>query len=650
MKFDSLNLHADILRGVADAGFERCTPIQEQALPECLAGKDLIAQSQTGTGKTAVFVLAIYNRLSTNGGPSSKPKALVMVPTRELAVQVEQDAKKLGRHLPFRSIAVYGGVEYDKQISALKNGVDLVVATPGRMIDLYKSKALSLDEIDTFVIDEADRMFDMGFAPDITYIASRLPKDKPRQTMLFSATIDSNVERLASRYMKPETVRIEIEPEQVTVDAIDQKVVYVSNEEKLPVLMGILKRPDAERVIIFTNMKRTAEMLEWKLKGNGLPAKALTGDMTQSKRQKVIDGMKSGAIKMLVATDVAARGLHIEGVTHVINYDLPEEAANYVHRVGRTARAGKTGKAYSLVCESYALNLPEIEKYIERKIESEWIDEAEMVKDASGRYERERKPRAGAGGAKSGRHKAAGKPAGDAGRRAPARAPEKEKDKAVERTAGDAERIERRRTPEKDKLDERPGRILRPERPRRQRPPLPPLIETRGVEETETPAAVESAPVSEGAEGKEAPSVRPRRRRRRRRGGAGKGPEAGQQAVAVSPEAAPQAGGVVEPPERRGPDKRRRRRPTRGRGEKPQAAEGRLDYYKQKYGEEFKGEAPSKVSEKLQEKIDRHLNPSERSATPKPPKPVVAQPPKAPVEEKSGGLLKKFLGVFKKKA
>ncbi len=635
MKFDSLNLHADILRGVADAGFERCTPIQEQALPECLAGKDLIAQSQTGTGKTAVFVLAIYNRLSTNGGPSSKPKALVMVPTRELAVQVEQDAKKLGRHLPFRSIAVYGGVEYDKQISALKNGVDLVVATPGRMIDLYKSKALSLDDIDTFVIDEADRMFDMGFAPDITYIASRLPKDKPRQTMLFSATIDSNVERLASRYMKPETVRIEIEPEQVTVDAIDQKVIYVSNEEKLPVLMGLLKRPEAERVIIFTNMKRTAEMLEWKLKGNGLPAKALTGDMTQSKRQKVIDGMKSGAIKMLVATDVAARGLHIEGVTHVINYDLPEEAANYVHRVGRTARAGKTGKAYSLVCESYALNLPEIEKYIERKIESEWIDEAEMVKDASGRYERERKPRAGAGGAKSGRHKAVAKPAGDAGRRAPARA--SEKDKPVERTAGDAERIERRRTPEKDKLDERPGRILRPERPRRQRP----RIEARGVEETETPTGVESAVA---AEGKEAPSARPRRRRRRRRGGAGKGPEAGQQAA--QPEAAPQAGGVVEPPERRGPDKRRRRRPPRGRGEKPQAAEGRLDYYKQKYGEEFKGEAPAKVSEKLQEKIDRHLNPVERSA----PKPVVAPPPKAPVEEKSGGLLKKFLGVFKKKA
>ncbi|MBI5643863.1 MAG: DEAD/DEAH box helicase [Deltaproteobacteria bacterium] len=387
MKFDSLGLTPEILKGIIDTGFEHCTPIQEQSLPDCLAGKDVIAQSQTGSGKTAVFLISIFSRVLAEGpNTSGKPKALVMVPTRELATQVIDDSTKLARHIPFRSVAIYGGVEYDKQIHALKNGVDLVAATPGRMIDLYKSKALSLDSIEIFVIDEADRMFDMGFAPDIMYIASRLPKKKPRQTMLFSATIDSNVRRLASRYMNPDPVIIEIEPEQVTVNSIDQKVIYVSNEEKLPALLALLKRAEVERSIIFTNMKRTAEMLGWKLAGNGLPAKVLTGDLSQERRQRIIEGMKSGKIKTLVATDVAARGLHIEDISHVINYDLPDDAANYVHRIGRTARAGKSGKAYSLVCEDHVLNLPDIEKYIERKLESEWIEDSEFVKDVAPHY------------------------------------------------------------------------------------------------------------------------------------------------------------------------------------------------------------------------------------------------------------------------
>src|SRR3989337_64378 len=375
-------MHPDILQGVKDAGFEECTPIQEQSLPECLAGKDVIAQSQTGTGKTAVFLLTVFNKVMASGpDPSGKPKALVMVPTRELCTQIIDDAAKLGKHLPIRSVAVYGGVEYGAQTGALKTGVDLVVATPGRMIDLYKSKSLSLDGIEIFIIDEADRMFDMGFAPDIMYIAGKLPKKAPRQTMLFSATIDSTVRRLAARYMKPDPVMIEIEPEQVTVSAIDQKIIYVSNEEKVRVLLTLLKRQAVERAIIFTNMKITAERL-----GKGLKARVLTGDVTQEKRQKIIDGMKAGTLNILVATDVAARGLHIEDVTHVINYDLPDDAANYVHRIGRTARAGKSGKAYSLVCEDHVLNLPEIEKYIERKLESEWIEDSELVKDIAPAY------------------------------------------------------------------------------------------------------------------------------------------------------------------------------------------------------------------------------------------------------------------------
>ncbi|MFQ5737246.1 MAG: DEAD/DEAH box helicase [Thermodesulfobacteriota bacterium] len=669
MKFDSLDLQADILKGVADAGFEKCTPIQEQSLPECLAGKDIIAQSQTGTGKTAVFVLTIFNRLMASG-PSQKPRALVMVPTRELAVQVEQDARKLGAHLPLKTLTVYGGVDYDKQTSVLKTGVDLVVATPGRMIDLYKSKYLSLDDIEMFVIDEADRMFDMGFAPDITYIASRLLKDKPRQTMLFSATIDSNVERLASRYMKPDIMRVEIEPEQVTVDTIDQKVIYVSNEEKLPMLLSLLKRPDASTVIIFTNMKRTAEMLEWKLQGNGFQAKALTGDMTQAKRQKVIEGMKAGKVHILVATDVAARGLHIEGVTHVINYDLPEEAANYVHRVGRTARAGKTGKAYSLVCESYAFNLPEIEKYIERKIESEWIEDAEMVKDVAGRYYG--KPRGGARGVRSGKPegrsggrpggrsasrpasrstgkpaarsaaKSGGRPGGGRGAKPAATPPGKSDEEPVTMLSlGPEARKGRPRSVEKDRegKPERPGRIVRPERVRKPRPA--PAI----ISEDVSASAPSFAPAGEAGEG----APRRRRRRRRRpssaRGAAGK--EAGtQEARPEQPQGAQRKAEGLESPERRGP--RRRRRPPRGRGAQTGATQGRPEQQGKKAGEDLRGgagrgRAPQRATEKTREKIDSHQAPAERKAS-------NPQPAAAPRTQGRGGFLKKFFGVFKKKA
>ena len=390
MKFERLNLHKDLLRGITKAGFKRCTPVQEQSLPESLGGKDIITQAQTGTGKTAVYLLTIFNKLLSGRKESGKPRALIMVPTRELSLQVDQDAKTLGKFLPFRSLAVYGGVGYAKQESELSSGVDIIAATPGRMIDLYKSKTLSLDSIDQFVIDEADRMFDMGFIPDIRYIAGHLPKKRSRQTMLFSATIDNRVIRLASRYMKPDPVLVEIEPEQITVDLINQKLIYVSNEEKLPVLMGLLKKPEFERVLIFTNMKRTAERLGWKLVGNGFPAEVITGDVAQSKRQQIIERMKLGKVKILVATEVAARGLHIEDVSHVINYDLPNDAANYVHRIGRTARAGKTGIAYSLVCEDHALNLPKIESFIDCKIKKEWLEESEMVQDMAGSYKKER--------------------------------------------------------------------------------------------------------------------------------------------------------------------------------------------------------------------------------------------------------------------
>ena len=387
MKFNTLELDEKILKGIDDAGFVRCTPIQEQALPECLSGKDMIAQSQTGSGKTAVFLLTIYSRLLKKGpSESGRPRALVMAPTRELALQIDTDAKIIGKHIDLKSIAVYGGVDYDKQKRAFEGGVDVIFATPGRLIDLYKSKVIDLSEIEVFVIDEADRMFDIGFAPDIRYIAGKVPKSKDRQMLLFSATIDDNVSRLANQFMRPDYATVEIEPEQVTVDTIDQKVIYVSNDEKFQSLMAILRREEVERVIIFTNMKRTTEYLEWKLKGNGFNANALTGDMTQSKRQSTINRMKSGKGSILVATDVVARGVHIDDVTHVINYDLPEDAANYVHRIGRTARAGKSGVAYSLACEDHVLNLPEIEGYIEHKLDKEWIEPEELPEDRAGSF------------------------------------------------------------------------------------------------------------------------------------------------------------------------------------------------------------------------------------------------------------------------
>ncbi len=403
MKFDILNIDEKILKAIHGMGFERCTPVQEQSLPDSLAGMDIISQSQTGTGKTAVFLITALNRLITDDLKDGRdPRALILVPTRELATQVKKEADKLGGHLPLSSVAIYGGVDYDKQINPLREGVDIIVATPGRLMDLYKSKAFSLKAIEMFIIDEADRMFDMGFAPDVRYIAGRLPKDKERQTLLFSATIDYNVKSLASRFMKPDPVLVEIEPESVTVDAIDQKVLYVSNEEKLGVLMGLLKRPDSVRTIIFTNMKRTAEMLEWKLKENGFEASVLTGDVSQSKRERIMASMKAGKVNTLIATDVAARGVHIDDVTHVINYDLPDDPANYVHRIGRTARAGKSGKAYSLGCEDSVFNLPAIEEYIERKIDKEWMEEDEIITDKAGRYRRSR-PRTADQVKKSGR-------------------------------------------------------------------------------------------------------------------------------------------------------------------------------------------------------------------------------------------------------
>ncbi|MBI3794103.1 MAG: DEAD/DEAH box helicase [Nitrospinae bacterium] len=396
MKFESLNLDPKLFNAITDMGYERCTPVQEQALPESLAGNDIAVQAQTGTGKTAVFLVTALQRMIAANDEGGSLRAIVLVPTRELAVQVEQQAVDLCKYLHYRSIAIYGGVGYDEQERALSSGAEIIVATPGRLIDFIKSGKVKLGSLGFFIIDEADRMFDMGFMEDVKYILKFAPPKEKRQTIIVSATLDDRIRHLAYQYMR-EATEIEIEPDQITVDKVEQRLFHVSMEEKFPVLLTLLKREQFQRVIIFVNMKRTAEELGFRLSGNGIEAEVLTGDIDQKKRLRIIDKMKEGKVGILVATDVAARGLHIDEVSHVINFDLPADAANYVHRIGRTARAGASGVAYTLACEDLVANLPPIERYIDMKIKVETID-FELEKDASGPYRRGRRPRPGEGG------------------------------------------------------------------------------------------------------------------------------------------------------------------------------------------------------------------------------------------------------------
>jgi ATP-dependent RNA helicase RhlB len=366
MEFKELNLHPDLQRGIAEAGYVTCMPVQEQVLVNAFNGQDLYVQSQTGTGKTAAFLVVIFQRLLTEELLNGK-KAIIMVPTRELAVQVEEEAKVLGRYLPFKIGSFYGGVGYTQQVQTLRENAQILVGTPGRVLDLNKSGRMNLMDIAFLVLDEADRMFDMGFYPDLRKLIKVVPPADRRQTMLFSATLNAWVKNLAWEYTK-NPFEIEIEPETVTVDEVDQFLYHVPSEDKMRLLLGILKREKPESAIIFCNTKRYTEIVAKRLQMNGYECEFIIGDLPQSKRLAIIDDVKAGKIHYLVATDVAARGLDIEGLAMVLNYDLPVESENYVHRIGRTARAGKTGKAITLASEQDVYELPDIEKYIGKKI------------------------------------------------------------------------------------------------------------------------------------------------------------------------------------------------------------------------------------------------------------------------------------------
>jgi ATP-dependent RNA helicase RhlB len=363
--FASLDLLPQVQAGLANAGFTYCTPIQALTLPPALAGRDVAGQAQTGTGKTAAFLLVIFQRLlaSAPTGSGSNPRALVLAPTRELALQIHKDALLLGGETGLRFALAYGGIDYEKQRSALVQGVDVLIGTPGRIIDYFKQHVFNLKHIEVMVLDEADRMFDLGFIKDIRYVLRRLPPREQRQSLMFSATLGQRVLELAYEHMN-EPDLLKVATGNVTADNVRQTVYYPANPEKLPLLVTILRGIDDGRVMVFTNTRAATDLVTRTLNANGIHAAAMSGQVPQKKRQALLKGFHDGEIPVLVATDVAARGLHIPDVSHVINFDLPQDAEDYVHRIGRTARLGARGEAISFACENYAFHLPEIEDYI----------------------------------------------------------------------------------------------------------------------------------------------------------------------------------------------------------------------------------------------------------------------------------------------
>jgi ATP-dependent RNA helicase RhlB len=361
--------------GIAEAGFVFATPIQAKTLPIALAGRDVAGQAQTGTGKTAAFLITIFARLLQKPARGAVgPRSLIVAPTRELVAQIRADAEVLGRHTGLATLAVFGGMDYRLQREAVKRVPDVLVGTPGRLLDYEQQGAVSFRHVEILVIDEADRMFDMGFIRDLRRILRRCPPYHRRQTMLFSATLSIRVMELAYEHTN-NAEKVEIEPERVLAHGITEVLYHVSSTEKFRLLLGLLEKEGGQRVLIFVNRRTTAADLVRGLSANGYPTRALAGNVPQERRLKMLEEFKDGRLAVLVATDVASRGLHIEGVSHVINYDLPEDSEDYVHRIGRTGRAGALGTAVSFACDDYVFSLDAIEKRIGRKIPVEWPSE-----------------------------------------------------------------------------------------------------------------------------------------------------------------------------------------------------------------------------------------------------------------------------------
>jgi ATP-dependent RNA helicase RhlB len=396
-RFKDFDIRPELIKGLDEAGFEFCTPIQEQSIPISLTGKDVAGEAQTGTGKTAAFMVACINYLLTNPAhekhQKNQPRALILAPTRELAIQIHKDALLIGKYTGLKLGLAYGGTDYDKQRNILHDGVDILIGTPGRTIDFFKQKVFNLKSCDVVVLDEADRMFDLGFIDDMRYLLNRCPEPSKRLSMLFSATLTHRINELAYVHMDdPAEVRIKSETK--TADKIEQCIYYPANEEKIPLLIGLMEKLKPTRSIVFINTKRVADKVYAWLEGNDYKSALLSGDVPQKKRETLLKKFQNGEFSTLVATDVAARGLHIPEVSHVFNFDLPQSGEDYVHRIGRTARAGASGFAISFACEDYAHYIMDIEEYIDQKIGKETVSGELLIKPKPP-IKMERRPRPG---------------------------------------------------------------------------------------------------------------------------------------------------------------------------------------------------------------------------------------------------------------
>ncbi|MFC0445600.1 ATP-dependent RNA helicase RhlB [Pseudidiomarina halophila] len=403
-RFADLDLHPQVLTALNKAGFEYCTPIQALSLPIALKGQDVAGQAQTGTGKTLAFLIAAFTTLlnKPRSGEKRYPRAIIMAPTRELAIQIANDAELLAAHCDMRLGIIYGGEGYESQRQQLEEGVDILIGTTGRLIDYCKQGVYQLDKIEVVILDEADRMFDLGFIKDIRYMFERMPGAKERQSMLFSATLSQRVQELAYDHMNSPT-KVEVEPTQKTGIRISEELFYPSKQDKIKLLLTLIEEDWPDKAIIFANTKHVCEKLFNWLEADGHRVGLLTGDVPQRKRLKILEDFSAGTLDFLVATDVAARGLHIPEVSHVYNYDLPDDFEDYVHRIGRTGRAGASGKAINLACEEYVYNLPAIEDYIGHTIPVTKYDPDALLSDLrtprpSGRRRSRGGRRGGSGG------------------------------------------------------------------------------------------------------------------------------------------------------------------------------------------------------------------------------------------------------------
>ena len=401
LAFAELDIPAPLKQALDEMHFKVTTPIQARLLPIALAGRDAAGKAQTGTGKTAAFLITIFTKFLSKPiegeRPHGTPRALILAPTRELALQIKKDAEDIGRHCGLHTVAVYGGMDFDKQQRELEQPVDVIVATPGRLMDFAQRKVIHLRQVEVLVIDEADRMLDMGFIPDVRKIVRMTPHPEKRQTLLFSATLTPDIMRLAEQWTRnAETV--EIEPERVAAESVNQRVIITTQDEKFRLLYNLLIREKPDRVIVFSNRRDQAEMLHEHLKSYGFDSALLSGAVDQKKRVRVLDQFKAGEIRVLVATDVAGRGLHVDGISHVINYHMPMDPDDYVHRIGRTGRAGEIGTSISFACELDSFAIPDVEAFIGHPLVCEHPDDELLAPLPEPHYRVERKPRTGGGG------------------------------------------------------------------------------------------------------------------------------------------------------------------------------------------------------------------------------------------------------------